>query len=189
MESYRAPAELVACKICGDGGHPTRDCPLAGNVAAAGAAKEEMNSEYSAFLNEIGVVRMSSINAPEVRRDRPASARLTRARKPDLGERTTTCDREIGSASRAAIQTTPRDKCASDVTNLDRRAPAVRDHLPTSTGRRLPSAKLWQWSAGVSPTAGAASPRAAAAAADSGRHASARRARDARGGERAPSSS
>lgn len=55
MESYRAPAELVTCKICGDGGHPTRDCPLAGNVAAAGAAKEEMNSEYSAFLNEIGV--------------------------------------------------------------------------------------------------------------------------------------
>ena len=54
VESYRAPVELVTCKICGNGGHPTRDCPLAGKMDA-GAAKEEMNKEYSAFLNEIGV--------------------------------------------------------------------------------------------------------------------------------------
>ena len=62
MESYRAPVELVTCKICGNGGHPTRDCPLAG-TADAGAAKEEMNQEYSAFLNEIGVSK------DELRRD------------------------------------------------------------------------------------------------------------------------
>ena len=54
-EGYRAPVELVTCKICGNGGHPTRDCPLAGNTEAVGAAKQEMNEEYSAFLNEIGV--------------------------------------------------------------------------------------------------------------------------------------
>ena len=54
--SYRAPVELVTCKICGDGGHPTRDCPLAGKSADAGAAAtNEMNQEYTAFLNEIGV--------------------------------------------------------------------------------------------------------------------------------------
>ena len=53
--AYRAPVELVTCKICGDGGHPTRDCPLAGRVDAAGEAPNDMNQEYSAFLNEIGV--------------------------------------------------------------------------------------------------------------------------------------
>ena len=54
MESYRAPVELVTCKICGNGGHPTRDCPLAGKADEV-AATNEMNQEYSAFLNEIGV--------------------------------------------------------------------------------------------------------------------------------------
>ena len=52
---YRAPAELVTCKICGDGGHPTSDCPFKNDPAAAAGAHKQLTSEYQSFLSELGV--------------------------------------------------------------------------------------------------------------------------------------
>ena len=55
VASYRADVALVTCAICGDGGHPTRDCPMRNNAAAASGAQAEMSSEYQSFLSELGV--------------------------------------------------------------------------------------------------------------------------------------
>ena len=54
-QGFRADVALVTCKICGDGGHPTIDCPLKGRGAAGAAAAAEMSSEYQSFLSELGV--------------------------------------------------------------------------------------------------------------------------------------
>ena len=45
---YRAPAELVTCKICGDGGHPTSDCPFKNDLAAAAGA-QAAHLQYQRF--------------------------------------------------------------------------------------------------------------------------------------------
>lgn len=41
---------MVTCKICGDGGHPSVDCPLRLNGQAS-----KLNDEYKSFLAELGV--------------------------------------------------------------------------------------------------------------------------------------
>ena len=61
---YRAPAELVTCKICGDGGHPTVDCPFKNDPAAAAGAHKQMTSEYHNFLSELGVNQESGGPGP-----------------------------------------------------------------------------------------------------------------------------
>lgn len=45
----------IMCAICGDKSHPTSDCTLRGsNVSAGGQGKSRVESEYDAFLSEIG---------------------------------------------------------------------------------------------------------------------------------------
>ena len=54
----------MTCKICGDGGHPTIDCPLRNNPGAAKGAQAEMSSEYQSFLSELGVDKVPGVGNP-----------------------------------------------------------------------------------------------------------------------------